>query len=323
MSDTHAENWAPSKMRLPPIDVAIHCGDLTEESKIDEFRAALKMLSNVDAPLKLVIAGNHDFTLDTPFFKEKMLETKDTIEPELWVKEFGHIGEAQQLFEDAKSNGIVFLDQGIHRFNLQNGAQLTVYASPYTASISSNGNDWGFQFSPHQGQEFTIEDKIDIAITHGPPKGILDRTISKVRAGSQELFAAIARSRPLLHCFGHIHGGWGAKYVTWRDETTGEMPSHFTSIDNDKSAVIETLSSLRPTRFDIAEMTIAKKAKEQGYIENGYCKTSHCIEDDYPLQRGQNTLFVNASIQSIDGNTMQLPWVVEIELPRGETREKG
>ena len=51
--------------------------------------------------------------------------------------------------------------------------------------------------------------EVDIAITHGPTKGVLDRKSSRERAGSAGLFAAIARSRPQLHCFGHIHEAHG------------------------------------------------------------------------------------------------------------------
>ncbi|SPJ71417.1 uncharacterized protein FTOL_01145 [Fusarium torulosum] len=57
-----------------PADVGIHCGDLTDETKTNEFRATLRFLKRLDAPLKLVIAGNRDFTLDTPVFERKIAE---------------------------------------------------------------------------------------------------------------------------------------------------------------------------------------------------------------------------------------------------------
>jgi 3',5'-cyclic AMP phosphodiesterase CpdA len=72
ISDTHGSE--DFRRPIDPADVAIHCGDLTEESKLDEFRATLRFLKRLDAPLKLVIAGNHDFTLDTPVFERKIAE---------------------------------------------------------------------------------------------------------------------------------------------------------------------------------------------------------------------------------------------------------
>ena len=50
-----------SGFKLPKADVAIHCGDLTDGSLLEEFRGAIRLLRDIDAPLKLVIAGNHDF----------------------------------------------------------------------------------------------------------------------------------------------------------------------------------------------------------------------------------------------------------------------
>ena len=217
ISDTHGE-----ELQLTPsdrTDVAIHCGDLTEESKFEEFKTSLRHLKQINAPLKLVITGNHDFTMDIPMFKKKIEEFKrllnDTDDEmntnnKLIETEYGSFGEARELFQslDATSAGIHFLVEGTHHFPLANGALITIYASPYTPSL----NDWGFQYDPQQDHDWTIDNSIDVVITHGPPKGILDYTPqSRQRAGSLSLFAAVARARPRLHCFGHIHQGWAPR----------------------------------------------------------------------------------------------------------------
>lgn len=252
LSDTHGMTLA-EKMPSQSADLCIHCGDLTEESKLDEFRATLELLRAIEAPLKLVIAGNHDFTLDTPSFKRKIKEARPNLEPELAAKVYGDYEEAGRLLLDAKRDDIHFLDEGPHQFALQNGAKLTVYASLYTLSLG----DWGFQYRPYQGHKFSIEEGTDLVITHGPPRGILDRTNSRERAGYPDLFAAVALAKPRVHCFGHIHEGWGAKMVTWREKLT-ERPSHFTDIDNNKSFVIEQLSAMQSGRFDTPEDTKRK-----------------------------------------------------------------
>ena len=90
----------------------------------------------------------------------------------------------------------------------------------------------------------------------------MDYTEFKQRAGCPDLFGAIARARPRLHCFGHIHDGWGAKMVTWRERLT-EKPSHFTEIDNDRSTTIEKLSGIEHSRFDTPESKEKKSKKEQ------------------------------------------------------------
>lgn len=308
--------FTPETKPVQHADVAIHCGDLTDESKIEEFRTAIQLLKDIDAPLKLVIAGNHDFTLDIPVFEKKVaeVEARQSIEPGLLKSVFGNYGEARQPFEEAKTDGIIFLDQGTHRFNLSNGALLTVYASPYTPTLSLG--DWGFQYLREQKHDFSIEQGIDVVITHGPPKGIMDYTDSRQRAGCSTLFEAVARARPRLHCFGHIHEGWGSKLVTWRDKPS-ETPSHFTDIDNERSVLVEKLSTLKASKFDSPETLEEKSKKLEHYTHERCCATSHCTGNSNPLDYGSQTLFVNAAIEGrSEDYPVQLPWLVDIELPK-------
>lgn len=167
ISDTHGADFGFENRPHQRADVALHCGDLTDGSKLEEFRTTLKMLETINAPLKLVIAGNHDFTMDFAAFEAKVAEAVPPLESDLVAREYGLLGQARQLFDDAKNAGIVFLGEGTHRFALENGAMLTIYASPYTPSLGA----WGFQYHPNQGRHFDIQDETDIAMTHGPPKG--------------------------------------------------------------------------------------------------------------------------------------------------------
>lgn len=70
------------------------------------------------------------------------------------------------------------------------------------------------------------------------------RTLAN-EAVSLSMLEAAARARPRLHCFGHVHNGWAAKLVSWRDSTSDTL-SHLTDIDYGKSAVIETMTGVRP-----------------------------------------------------------------------------
>ncbi|KAM7185599.1 Metallo-dependent phosphatase-like protein [Naviculisporaceae sp. PSN 640] len=312
ISDTHA----PKSVTIPnvPLDVAIHCGDLTEESKLGEFRESLKLLRAINAPLKLVIAGNHDFTLDTKIFRQKIEQAKRilSIDPGLIEAEYGNFGDAKKLFLEANQDGIVFLDEGVHQFHLANGATLTVYASPFTSSVEA---DWGFQYKRGETHDFAIPQGVDVVITHSPPEGILDRVDSGHRGGCEHLFAAVARARPRLHCFGHIHEGWGARLVSWRDNGSSEPPSHFNAIDNAKSKTLDTLASLRKAKWDTPEDIMEKEARLQSLRGVGYRATDHCLGSDYPIVPGESTLFVNAAIQSTQEEQPQLPWVIDLELP--------
>ncbi|KAL8839086.1 MAG: hypothetical protein Q9170_001868 [Blastenia crenularia] len=311
ISDTHGIEFPLENKPLSHVDIAIHCGDLTEESKLEEYRASVRLLNDIDAPLKLVIAGNHDFTMDIPMFKKKLADVVPPLDPDLVGKVYGGYGEARRIFEEAKAAGIIFLDEGTHQFTLKNGALLIVYASPFTPSLG----DWGFQYRPDEGHDFLIAKGVDVAITHGPPRGIMDYTDDRKRAGCPRLFEAIARARPRLHCFGHIHEGWGAKLVTWRDPTS-KTPTHFTDIDNEKSITVEKLSGLRPGRFDTPDIVGEKVEKAERYRMERCYTTSHCTKDVHLLRFGTQTLFVNAAIEGTEQNPLQLPWLLDLELPR-------
>ncbi|KAK8090294.1 hypothetical protein PG997_005255 [Apiospora hydei] len=303
ISDTHGQLFDLKEAQQANADVVIHCGDLTEESKIDEFRTTLDLLRQLPAPLKLVISGNHDLTLDEPAFKKRLSEATQILEPELVTRNFGSPGEPRQLFEQAKDAGIVLLDEGNHGFVLGNGALLRVYTSPFTQSLGG----WAFQSSLHMAR------RMESWTTPIRSKG----------AGCPQLFGAIARAKPLLHCFGHIHEGWGSKLVSWRDpppiieSEQQQPPSHFTHIDNSQSVVIDKLSNLTKGKFDDADMAKLKLERAQAYARKGYCSTSHCSGDPHPLRPGSQTLFVNAAIEGRDDSLpTQPPWIVDIELPK-------
>ncbi|KAK6442975.1 hypothetical protein LTR95_000853 [Oleoguttula sp. CCFEE 5521] len=305
ISDTHGDPLRHAKL-TEAVDVVIHCGDLTEESKLDEFRATIDLLNAIDAPLKLVIAGNHDWTLDLPVFKRKLAEHDPPLDEDLVRREYGDFGEARSLLEDAP--GIVFLDEGIHDFKLANGAMLKVYASPYTPS----NNDWGFNYPSGEERAWNITRDIDVTITHCPPKGVLDRSAGVRSAGvgsvgDSALFAAIAQARPSLHCFGHIHTGWGAKRVAWQvsDSLGGRRPTHMTAINGDETVVLQSLAKLKAADDD------KDGESTQTVRERGYCRAEISAG-----MAGEKTLFVNAAIEGPDDKSQQVPWLIEIELPR-------
>lgn len=104
-SDTHGLDSPPDFVSRQYADVAIHCGDLTTESQIEEYKASIRFLRAVNSPLKLVIAGNHDFTMDIPIFQRKATEAQP-LDPHLIQKFYGNYGEVRELFGEEKETGI-------------------------------------------------------------------------------------------------------------------------------------------------------------------------------------------------------------------------
>lgn len=163
ISDTHASPLVPSSLPTSlPADVAIHCGDLTQISTLTEYEETLSILKNlVNIPLKLVIAGNHDFSLQHDDdavnyngyeFMTKPATTsknnnnnadKEKKGKSLVTRDQMELKQIRELFvsEEARmEHGIHFLDEGRHQFPLMNGAFLEVYASSWTPS-PSEGNE--------------------------------------------------------------------------------------------------------------------------------------------------------------------------------------
>ncbi|RGP64829.1 ser thr phosphatase family [Fusarium sporotrichioides] len=309
ISDTHSQEFPDDRKPLHKVDVAIHCGDLTETSKLHEFDSSIRLLKDINASLKLVIPGNHDFTLDTPTFKRAIAEIPPP-DLKLVEKEYGRFGEAKSLMKSCTHEGIVYLTEGVHHFDLDNGAHLAVYASPYTPSDDC----WGFQFDPWIGHEREINDQVDVIMTHGPPKGILDINFRGEHIGCPELFKLVAQAKPLMHCFGHAHRSWGAELIKWRDHDYEES-SPDKAIDMDESVTIGVRDRFSSRSRDKPRVAWQKENKEMSVADTRAVPTKHRGSDELPIARRLHTLFVNAAIQGSGDIPFNHPWLVELDLP--------
>jgi len=287
ISDTHDFKFDETKgpfQDLPSnIDVVLHCGDLTQVGGASEYKRALKMLAAIPAELKLVIAGNHDLSLDPEYWKTVDEDEQDDEKED-------HKGALEIMTgEVAKAAGLTYLTEGMHTFTLKNGAKFALYASPYQPKFG----DWAFNYENNEDRFNSVENTaagttsiaqnpvpdypgVHVVMTHGPPKGILDDTVHG-HLGCGSLLHALKRCRPRLHCFGHIHEGYGANLITWKE-------------DNDDEA-----------NFSI----LKKEVKIKCYPDSNKA-------DD---TTGKETLAINAAI--LDGNNpTNDPWVIDLQLPR-------
>ncbi|KAH8908093.1 Metallo-dependent phosphatase [Coniochaeta sp. PMI_546] len=299
---------------LPSADVAIHCGDLTKGSGLREYSATFSLLASLDAPLKIAIPGNHDMALDPVYWVNRYLRWEP--EGELKQRRKGYPAVVRGMIADARKAGVrVLVEEGTYDFVLGNGARLKVYASPWTPSYGG----WPFQY--HGRHVFGIEEGTDVAVTHGPPKGVLDKTLFGERAGCRYLLEAVARARPRVHCFGHIHEGWGAKLQRWRVE--GEL----VGMDEENSVVVEDLETLEGTGTDSPKTRTEKVARRNEWAERrarivdlclpreGEGSSTDCSKLPRPFEHGKDTLFVNSAIVNIAYEPRHIPWLVDLELP--------
>jgi len=179
VSDTHGNH---SSLVVPPdVDCLIFAGDATNYRNIFqnevEFYDFKQWLFDLPIKHKILIAGNHD----------------------TWATKKYNI-------DDLKYNNVVYLEH--EYFELDD---LTIFGSPYTPVF----NDWNFMVKKDKISRYwdDLNENIDILVTHGPPKGILDLSHNHEevleRCGDSALQKKVDKIKPLFHIFGHIHDSPG------------------------------------------------------------------------------------------------------------------
>jgi predicted phosphohydrolase len=170
ISDTHNQHEA---LDVPDGDLLLCAGDITRRGDRADVESFDRWLSTLPHPHKVVIAGNHDFCFER--------------DPgaRAWLRHATYLQ-----------------DSGCEIGGLR------LWGSPWQPRFF----DWAFNLNrgaPLRERWDLIPPETDVLITHGPPWGVLDLTSRRVRAGCEELALAVARIKPRLHVFGHIHEAYG------------------------------------------------------------------------------------------------------------------
>ncbi|RCI13207.1 hypothetical protein L249_1171 [Ophiocordyceps polyrhachis-furcata BCC 54312] len=230
VSDTH--NCAAS-IKLPPGDVLVHAGDLTNQGSRSEKRIicstspllpwpqlsrAVSWLEAADFEAKIVIAGNHDITLDSAFYAEH-----------------GHVFHNQrpesptvcrELFTSSPSLTYLAHESATIRLPSR-GVEFSVFGSPYSPR---RGGLWAFGYDEDSSPWDAIPSGTDIVVTHTPPRTHCDMEDGGGQpAGCEALRRALYRVRPRLAVCGHIHDGRGVEHVSWEGEKEGDEASSSSS----------------------------------------------------------------------------------------------
>src|SRR5438045_1478414 len=149
ISDTHGLH---GEVKLPKCDVLVHAGDVSNMGRPAEVEAFAKWLSAQPFEDKVVIAGNHDW----------LFERENAAARALLVKH---------------CPGVHYLeDSGVELRGLR------FWGSPWQPEFCH----WAFNIEKREDlakKWALIPSKTDVLITHGPPRGILDRTLGGDDAG--------------------------------------------------------------------------------------------------------------------------------------------
>ena len=176
ISDTHNQN---AQLRVPAeVDAVTHCGDDSSARKTAdnelEARAFFSWYQSLEIPTKIFIPGNHSTAVENGIVRPEEYPT------------------------------IQFL---VHQAYQWQG--LRIFGSPYTPWFF----EWAYNIKRPELEPLWAEIPagIDVLITHGPPKGILDvtrdyRSKELIHIGSRSLTRhVLERIRPRIHAFGHLH----------------------------------------------------------------------------------------------------------------------
>lgn len=132
-------------------------------------------------------------------------------------------------------------------------------------------------------------------MTHGPPMGVLDTVRTGDNVGCEHLLRAARRCKPRLHCFGHIHEGWGARKVKWKEgEELDVKPEEYIWTSEDVPVEMEAGAS-----SNAVEVDISKGGNMQVIF-------------------GQETLMVNASIMTVTYKPWNSPWLIDMDLDKAD-----
>jgi len=167
--------------KLPGGDLLIVAGDLTGKDSDKEHLDFIEWMHESNYKKKIYCPGNHDnFLFDIK--RHGKIKT-----PKEWNIEY--LCDYLTEFEGLKIYGIPWT----YRFKGIN---------PKCCAFTCAEDDHEFMMAKCEA----IPDDTDILITHGPPLNILDETIDGRNVGCQFLREhVIARVKPKLHLFGHIH----------------------------------------------------------------------------------------------------------------------
>ncbi|KAF3098738.1 hypothetical protein TWF706_006745 [Orbilia oligospora] len=293
VSDTHdVQPQSPEQKEVlfrypfPKTDVFIHAGDMTQDSNLVTLKAAISWIELIPAELKILIAGNHDTTLDVVRDHVDDSFDSDDEENKLNTKQV----ECREYLtsKEMKAKGIFYLENEVETFKLKNGAMLTVFGSPYTPRGPRPHHNGAFRYNSDidfwgkfEGVDGLKAEKLDVAVIHGPAYEILDSTSKGKNVGCRYLRSFLKKVKPLMSVCGHIHEAAGVKTLEW-----GSM----------EAKDVET-----------------QRADKDGAV---FTDAREVAKD---VVRGKSTVFVNASLvgagSSSYAEAARCPYVVELDLP--------
>jgi Icc-related predicted phosphoesterase len=229
ISDTHNFHKDITFTKNKGIDTIVHCGDFTDKGTFKEIKAFLDWYVSVPVKYRILIAGNHDITMDVARYNSNTMEFHPTNEMQenanlvtTYIKQYEDQGKLIYL-----QNSQISIDG------------ITFYGSPHSLEPTAGVPPWGFQYNEVISNLVwsAIPSNIDVLLTHTPPYGILDKSPYGHRGSKSLLDHVKNRIQPALHVFGHVHGSHGYE----RDKDTETIFVNAVVVNGKKKVVYEPI----------------------------------------------------------------------------------
>ncbi|XP_041372065.1 metallophosphoesterase MPPED2-like isoform X2 [Gigantopelta aegis] len=186
VSDTHVrleKKKSVGSSVIPDGDVLLHTGDFSMRGWPEEISLFNTYFGSLKHRVKLLIAGNHDMTLDPKVNSHDIVKKS----------------------RDLLTTFTYLEDSFVTVYGIK------IFGAPWVPTCGC----WGFTLS--RGRQLLdhwnlIPNDVDILMTHGPPIGYGDKTLFKKHVGCVELLNTVQRRiKPKYHVYGHIHEGYGMR----------------------------------------------------------------------------------------------------------------
>lgn len=185
VSDTHGRPFT-----IPKADLFIHCGDMTAGGSLGETKDFADFIrTNSPCAWNIICVGNHD-----------------------------------KCFEDDWESAASLFDA---RCFVVNNQSVTITVGDETIKLWISGFTppfmrWSFMATEEELAKMylSMPDELDILVTHGPPRGILDTGYQDPHVGSIALAEALEWRNVKHNVFGHLHSCGGQSVQPYFEGTT-------------------------------------------------------------------------------------------------------
>ncbi|KAJ5085452.1 hypothetical protein N7532_010223 [Penicillium argentinense] len=350
VSDTHGYTPSEAGFKLPAGDVLIHAGDLTNKGSMSELRRTMDWISNADFEIKIIVAGNHDVSLDSEIYAQhgRAFHGPRLEDPQQCI---------ETITRHAPSVVLLRHQAAVIRLTRANGPRTAfkVFGSPHLGLWIRNVR--------RRGALEPDPPDADLIVTHTPPRSHCDKKPDGTSVGCDALRQTLSRIRPPLAICGHVHEGRGYERVGWRGSVIetgccapadvdadrvmkGTLPPRESKkinlidltgkrgdrLDNrgfacgNADAVLQTraVSKTEAAPLPLPEVeSAAGTVPDQGYRENGLATPTPSADihiGGHLLSLRKETCIINAAVMATSwphrgGKLFNAPIVVDIELP--------